>query len=458
MTAVTREADVVVVGAGLAGLSAARRLRDNGARVVIAEARDRVGGRTLNHPIGDGHVVEVGGQWVGPGQDRILAVIEELGLGIYPTHNAGRHLFEHRGRLHRFRGRFPLIPAPGLGEGFVALKRLDRMARTVPAAAPWQAARAGEWDGQTVETWMRRGVFSAAGRAVITIVCEMVWAADPAEVSLLHLLAYIHAAGGIDRLIDTDGGAQESRVVGGSQRIAVAMAARMPREDLLLATPIRRIAQTASSVIVHGDTVAVRARRVIVAMNPALSGRLTYSPQLPTDRDLLTQRTPNGSVIKCMAVYEAPFWRDNGLSGQVIATAGPVKAVFDNSPAEGGPGVLLAFLEARTARALASGTEADRRAEVLAAFVRFFGAQAQRPRTYLEKDWAAEEWSRGCYGAFFPPNTWTAYGRALRMPVGRVHWAGAETATVWMGYMDGAIRSGERAADEILTALSDEPR
>jgi monoamine oxidase len=128
--------------------------------------------------------------------------------------------------------------------------------------------------------------------------------------------------------------------------------------------------------------------------------------------------------------------------------------MFDNSPPEGRPGVLLGFLEGRHARALARQPAEERRTTVLRCLTRFFGSRAAEPRDYVETNWSEDEWTRGCYGAFFPPNTWTSYGHALRTPVGRIHWAGAETATVWMGYMDGAIRSGERAAAEVLDELA----
>jgi monoamine oxidase len=445
-------ADVVVIGAGLAGLSAARQLVADGLDVVVLEARDRVGGRTLNHSIGEEKVVEVGGQWVGPGQDRVLALIQELDLQAFDTYTEGRNLFEHRGRLSPYRGEIPHVNPLALLDVQLALTRLERMARRVAAECPWAAASATAWDAQTVATWTRLNMRTKLGRALIGLVCEAVWAADAADVSLLHFLAYARSGGGLQSLISTDGGAQQSRIVGGSQRIALALADRLG-EIVLTEEPVATI-ECADRVRVTAASVTVDAQRVIVAMSPALAGRLRYSPALPARRDQLTQRMPNGSVIKCMAVYETPFWRADGLSGQVTSDSGPVKVVFDNSPPDGSPGVLLGFLEGNQARTVGRLSVEQRRASVIDCFVRFFGERAAKPVDYVEKDWSADEWTRGCYGAFMPPNTWSLFGDALREPVGPIHWAGAETATVWMGYMDGAISSGERAAAEVSNALS----
>jgi monoamine oxidase len=443
---------VVVIGAGLAGLSAARALRARGVDVLVVESRDRVGGRTLNHSIGAGKVVEVGGQWVGPGQNRILSLIDELGLETFDTYVDGKNLFEHGDRLSTYRGAIPRVNPLALVDVQQAMTRLGRMLRTVPAATPWTAPKSATWDAETVASWTRRNMATRLGRSLIGLACEAVWAADPSDVSLLHFLAYCNSAGTFENLISTDGGAQQSRIVGGSQRIALAMAEALG-DVVVLGEAVRRI-EHGEGVVVRGDSITVRASRVIIAMSPALAGRFVYEPALSAHRDQFTQRTPNGSVIKCTAIYDEPFWRDAGLSGQVTSDRGPVKVVVDNSPPDGRPGVLLGFLEGNQARNLGRWSESERRKCVLDCFTRFFGPKAAKVSDYVEKVWADDEWTRGCYGAFFPPNTWTAFGEALRSPIGPIHWAGAETATRWMGYMDGAITSGERATEEVLNALA----
>jgi len=438
----------VVVGAGLAGLTAARDLVAAGRSVAVLEARDRVGGRTLDADLGDGQVVEVGGQWVGPQQTALLALSRELDVATFATYEQGEHLLEWRSRVRRYTGTIPRLGPVVLADVAQAQLRTERMARTVPLDAPWAAPRALEWDATTMETWLRRNVRTAAARDLLRIGIEAVWAADAGELSLLHALFYLRSGEGWSALLDTRGGAQQDRFVGGSQLLSTRMAEQL---EVLLEAPVRRVAQTADGVAVTSDAGTVRARHAVVAVPPALAARIEHDPPLPGARDQLTQRAPMGAVVKCHAVYDEPFWRTQGLSGTATSDAGPARVVFDNSPPSGRPGVLLAFLEGRAARTVPAG---QRREVVLAGLARLFGRRAARPEHWLEQDWAAEPWSRGGYGGAFPPGTWTQLGPALRTPVGRVVWAGTETATRWNGYMDGAVRSGRAAAQQVLATAS----
>jgi monoamine oxidase len=449
----TRDADLVVIGAGLAGLSAARAATTAGASVVVVEARDRVGGRVLNEDIGGGNVVEVGAQWIGPTQDRLAALAAKLDVETFPTYGEGENVIEYGGRLRRYRGTIPRINPVVLLDVERAQRRLNRMARRVPLDAPWEAPDALALDGQTAATWMRRNLATRAGRMLLELGIEAVWAAQPEDMSLLHVLFYIHSAGSLEMLFDTEGGAQQDRFVGGSQRIPILMAQELGRENVLLGAPVRMIRRGEHGVTVEADGATVRARRAVVAVAPTLAGRIAYDPPLPGFRDQLTQRMPLGTVAKCMAIYDEPFWRAENLSGQGTSDAGPVKLTFDNSPPSGAPGVLLGFLEGRQARELGRLHTNERRAAVLDCFARLFGPRAGRPDAYVERLWAEEEWSRGCYGCHMPTGAWTAYGPALREPIGPLHWAGAEYATVWNGYMDGAVRSGEAAASAVLERL-----
>lgn len=447
------DVDVAVVGAGLAGLTAARDLGAAGRSVCVLEARDRVGGRILNAATKDGTIVEVGGQWVGPGQDRVAALAQELGVEQFPTYDEGENLLVYQGKRSRYQGTIPRLPAPVLAGVGMGQLLLDRMARRVPLEEPWKAPQAGRWDAMTVETWLRRHIPSAGARRMLALAVTSVFAVEPRDLSLLHFLFYSHSGELLDRLLGVKDGAQERRFVGGSQEIALRLAARLG-DVVRLSAPVRRIEQDDNGVTVHADGASVHAQAVVVAVPPTLAGRIEYSPALPAQRDQLTQRMPMGSVIKTMAVYDDPFWRRQGLSGQATSDEGPVQITFDNSPTSGRPGVLLAFLEGEAARRLGLLTVDERRRQVVADLVRLFGAEAASPNEYLELDWSAEPWTRGCYGAHTPPGTLSAYGPALRQPCGRIHWAGTESSPVWCGYMDGAVRSGERVARDLLGFLN----
>jgi monoamine oxidase len=444
------DVDVVVVGAGLAGLTTARDIIAAGRTAVVLEARDRVGGRVLNDVTSDGSVVEVGGQWIGPTQDRLDKLAHDLGVDQYPTYNDGENLLVYRGRRTRYRGAIPKMPPHVLASIGIGQARLDRMAKDVPLHAPWAAAKADDWDSMTVETWIRRNVPTDGAKEMFRLGVTSVFSAEACDLSLLHFLFYAHSGGLLNRMFNVQDGAQERRFVGGSQLIATRLAEQLGADVVRLATPVRSIAHDHTGVTI-GD---VRAQRVVVSVPPTLAGRIEYTPALPAQRDQLTQRMPMGAVIKAMCVYDEPFWRAEGLTGQGTSDEGPVQITFDNSPPSGSPGVLLGFIEGRAARQLGGQPVAVRRRAVVDCFARIFGPRASRPLEYIERDWSAEEWSRGCYGAYMAPGVLSQFGPALRQPCGRIHWAGTETAEVWCGYMDGAVRSGERAAADVLPLLS----
>lgn len=445
------ESDVIVVGAGLAGLTAASCLERAGCGVAVLEARDRVGGRVLNHHLADGLVVDVGGQFVGPTQRHVLGLATELGVSTYPIFTGGLSILEIGGSRHAFR-RVPRLGPAQLADAGRAIIALERLARRVPVQAPWQAPGAGLADSRTLADWARRNVRTRLGRFAIEVFSQGVLACEPGEVSLLHVLFYLRSAGGLRQLTETSGAAQQDRFAGGSQLIAIRLAERLG-DRVRLGAPVTRIEQRPSGVTVHASGVVASGRRAVVAVPPALAGRICYDPPLPGDRDQLTQAAPMGSVIKCLAVYDQPFWRDAGYNGQATSDGPGATVTFDTGPPAGSPGVLLGFVTGARARRLAQVDPAARQAEVLGSFGRYFGPAARRPAEYVEHDWTADEWTRGCYGAHFPPGTWTQFGPALRRPSGLLHWAGTETATEWSGYMDGAVQSGERAADEVLKAL-----
>ena len=453
-------ADVIVVGAGLAGLSAANRLTKAGRSVIVLEARDRVGGRTLNHHLGGGEVTELGGAFTGPLQDRVASLAREVGVGTFKTFNDGENVSSFDGNAVRYSANDPtafVVANPAAADAAVAVVKLDQMAQEVPVAEPWKAPHAAEWDGQTLETWKRANISTPEGRASLDAVCEATFGFDPRDVSLLYTVLYVAAAGNkrtpgtVERVIGTAGGAQESRFIGGSQRIAIELRKRLGRR-VVLGAAARRITQRRGGVVVDSDRGRFTAKRVVVAVPPTLAGRIDYAPQLPALRDHLMQRMPANWYMKVEAVYDKPFWRDDGLTGQGFGDR-HVSATFDHSPPDGSPGVLIGFIGGAHARSWHRLSAAARRRTVLDDFAAYFGPRARRPREYIEMRWPSEPWSRGGHIGYTAPGVLLDFGRALRAPVGRIHWAGTETSDYWAGFMDGAVRSGERAAAEILAEL-----
>jgi monoamine oxidase len=454
----TRRADVCVVGAGLSGLAAARALVAADRTVVVLEARDRVGGRTLNRSIGGGRISEIGGQFAGPTQDRIVALAKAVGVKTFPTYDTGSSVLVAAGVRSLYPAQPGLPDDPDVQQAILAAFKLDAPAKQVGVAAPWKAAKAREWDRMSLGDWMRGEVPSEKGRAIFTAACQSIWGVDPDAVSYLYALQYAAAAGNAKsggaflRLITTGGGAQESRFVGGSQLISEKVADRLGKRVVLKA-PVSVVAQDRDGVrVVAGDT-TVEAHQVILAVPPALASRLAYSPALPKGKARLLKALVPGSLAKATAVYDRPFWRDAGLTGQGVADVGPARAIFDNSPPDGSVGVLFGFVGGSAHGAWANLPADQRRAQVLESFAAFVGDQARAPVDYFEQDWTKERWTRGCPVAHAAPGVLTKYGPWLRRPVGKVHFAGTETADYWLGYMDGAVRSGERAAREVLAAL-----
>jgi monoamine oxidase len=455
----THTADVVVVGGGLSGLSAARAVKAAGHSVIVLEARGRVGGRCFSRPLGvpgATDVANMGATFVGPTQTQILGLMSELGIGKFPVYAGGSLLYYEDGKLSKYTGTIPPDSDPAaVAELGLLLPQIDQMAQTVPLDKPYAAPNAGTWDSMTVQTWSEQNLHTADAQKLFALAVEAILSVEPRDVSFLYLLFYIHSAGNIEVLIDNagTGGAQDFRVSGGTQGISVAMANQLGRKNVLLNQPVRRLAQGPKSIYAYADKATVKAKRAIVAIPPHLAGRIAYEPRMAAVRDQLTQRMPVGSLIKTIAVYDTPFWRAQGINGQVTSDQGPVKVMFDASPASGTPGVLLGFIDGDDARALDDKSDAERASAALASYARYFGKQAANPRAYLDQVWAAEVYTGGCPVGIMPPGVMTEYSFALREPSGRIHWAGTETATVWNGYMDGAVQAGKRAAAEALAEL-----
>lgn len=466
MSFVMGEQDVTIVGAGLAGLMAARVLDSAGLRVRVLEARERVGGRTCtitgdvsNEPAANQlgvptkTPVDLGGQWVGPTQHRVLKLINELGLSTFQTFHTGRKCLDDRGRLSTYRSSIPRVSPLALLELHSALNHLDRLRRQVPLATPWAEDRARMFDGISLEAWKRRNLHNPTVRGLIDALTRVVFGTEPSEISLLYFLFYIQSGGGLLALTEIPEGAQEQRVVGGTQQLAQGLAAQLPEGSVVVGAPVQAIDQTAERVVVTSTAGVHEARACIVAVPPALTARIVFDPSLPAVRAQLNQRMPQGSLIKCIITYSRAWWREAGFSGEVVSTHGPLCFVCDNTDDSGQTPALVAFIGGDAAREFAAVGAQARRDMVVQELVRCLGPQAADPTGYIEKNWSADPWAQGCPVGVMGAGNFRHFAPALRQPVGRLFWAGTETAMQWCGYMEGALESGERAATEVLALL-----
>jgi monoamine oxidase len=447
------DAEVIVVGGGLAGVRAAAKLKAGGASVLVLEARNRLGGRTYTQPLG-GAAFDFGGQFIGPGQARMYQLVKELGLELVPTHAAGRRVLELGGKVTAYAGTIPFLNPLKLLPLYLVLTRIERLSRKIPADAPWTASKATALDSMTLEAWRRTAwAIGPDVRSVMDVVVRAVLGAEAGELSLLHFLWLVSSNNGLMRLTETRGGFQQDRIVGGTQQISDRLAATLGPDRVRLGVAVSAILQDPSGVTVESSLRSWRSKRIVVAVPLAIAGRIAYEPLLPEARSQIHQRVAMGSTVKIFATYERAFWRERGLSGEAVGTSGAISVAFDNSSHDGSVPCLLGFVVGHAARLFATMPREKRRAQMLEELARFFGPEAKSPVEYAEIDWGEERFSGGCPMGNFPPGALSAFGHALRTPMGRIHWAGTETARQCVGYMEGAVESGDRVAEEILAVL-----
>jgi monoamine oxidase len=443
------EVDVVVIGAGAAGTLAATNLVKAGKTVALIEANGRIGGRLKRGEIA-GQSIDLGGQWVGPSQTRALEVAQELGLKTYPTHAQGPFLIEQGGNFYKGFG----LPTESMTELFKILGLIDTLGEEIPLGARWTAPRAAEWDSMTVHTWFEQTTPSPIVRDVMRAVVQAVFSVEPSQLSLLEFLWYIHSGNGFNDITGTTGGAQQDLFVDAFVSIPELLAKKLG-DRVVLGSPVRKISQTDSGVTVVADKGTWQAKRVAVCVPPPSTARIEFDPVLPYQRRGLVQRMPMGAVIKCFVAYETPFWREQGISGQATLCSAEYGTFFDTTAPKNKHGVLSGFFDGAPAMRWADRTPEERRAQVIKDIALAFGDAAKNPIDYREQVWPTEPWSIGGYTSVCGPGTLTHFGPALTAPVGRIHWGGTETSDIWSGYVDGALRSGDRVAQEVLDALND---
>jgi monoamine oxidase len=452
------QVDVVVVGAGLSGLAAAKALIHGGKKVAVVEARGRVGGRVENKQLKNGGVTELGAAFVGPTQDDVLALIEELGLQTLDEYNEGSNLAVISGErlLYDSSSPVPDLDDASLLAAGTAFATLDAYAASIDVEAPWSHPNATQWDSFTLDTWLSQQNLTFPVLALFNTAFPALISVEAGEVSFLYAVSYIASAGNasqagtIERLVSVDNGAQEKRVVGGTGLLAPGLAKQIGESNIHLNSPVQAITKRDNSYIVQSSKQSFIAKDVVVAMSPPLAGRIRYDPPLSAQRDQLTQRMFMGSLGKATAIYAKPFWREANLTGQALTNSGTVRSTLDVSPDDGSYGAILGFIEADQMRALDDATDSEIAALVSEDYISYFGPQAANVSEWVIQRWDNEIYSRGGPVAVASPGTLSRYGPALRKPQGGIHWAGTESSDFWVGYMSGALRAGKRAAREIL--------
>jgi monoamine oxidase len=444
--------DVIIIGAGMAGLTAARHLKESGAKVLVLEAQNRVGGRLLSEETKHNDKIDLGGQWIGPTQTMVEDLAKELGIVTFPQFNTGKKILHFEGKKKTYKDTIPALPFLSLLDLQNAIKKIDNLAKKIPLENPADGPMAEELDSMTVESWLQKQLQTGSTKKLFNILTKAVFAAEPADLSMLFFLFYVHSGGGLMKLAEINDGAQQTRFEGGAQQLATGLANHL-QDELVLEQVVRAIHQHEGGVIVETADDAFTAKFAIVAIPPALACRIQYFPALPGNKDQLMQKMPMGSVIKCVVTYKKPFWREDGLSGEFLSDSGPISLGFDDSPKDANYGAIIGFISGNMARKWTTALKQDRREAVSDQLVAIFGSKAAEFTHYHEKDWQAEPYTRGCYVGYMPPNVLSLYGKTLREPCGKIHWAGTETSEIWNGYIEGAIRSGVRVANEIKALL-----
>jgi monoamine oxidase len=438
---------VIVVGAGLSGLCSARELLRHGRHVLVLEARDRVGGRMVRKSLIGGGWIDLGGQWIGPTQAKILSLAESLGIKHFDSYATGHTVVSYNGETSTTDGPFPPVaPLPSVSadeidEANRVWAQFRSLAATVNVQYPWLTPGASALDAQTVTSWLADTTKSEFARFRVGYWVLYQEGGDPSATSMLF--AITSYASGPDEDLP-----EQWLFDGGAGQIPELIASELG-DRIVLAQPVLHIAQDAGGATVTTRDRDYRANFVIVAIPPHLAGAIDYSPPLPAPRVQFTQRSPLGSVIKYAAIYPTAWWRARALSGATVSDRS-LQLTADSSSADGKPGILTGFVSGQAAVRLANQSEAARKQLVISDLVAYFGEQARHPTEFVEMNWPGEKWTGGAYNAVLAPSTLTSYGSAMSEPVGRIHWAGSEMAAKWTGYFEGAVQAGYAAAHAVL--------
>jgi monoamine oxidase len=445
-----QQTEVVIIGAGFSGIAAAKMLHEAKIPFLILEARERIGGRVFTKHLSENLYVDLGGQWIGPTQDRMYALCQEFDIPYFETYDEGKNILNLLGKIRTYKGIIPKMDPLSMINLDIIMRRLERMAKQIDIHAPWTHPKAGKWDGMTLEEFLKKYSKTKSCYEVIKIGCETIFACELSEISLLHALFYIRSGTSLDCLINIKNGAQQHRIEGGMQRLIEEMAKPF-YEKIIFESPVERVIQGADSISVDFGDQSIEAREAIIAIPPPLLNQIQFDPELSSKKQELLKNYPMGRVGKCFMIYEKPFWRTLEYSGQVVSDD-PLthQTVFDCSPADGSFGILMGFVIGNRADEYFSLSEEERKNRMMRSLKQYFGEKAETAIQYLDFTMSDEAWSKGCYAGLMSVNSWSKFQDNYRKSEDRLHFAGTEAATRWHGYIEGAVLAGEAAASKII--------
>lgn len=465
------DVDVVVIGAGVSGLTAAYTIhtKDPGIRLAVVEAKDRVGGRTAGQTLkaaSGQDSWDLGGQWIGSCQRDILQMVKELGLSVYEQYAEGTKLMQlnDEGIVSKYVSEIPSLPLHALVDLHLFMRKVEAMRQKIDVADPNLCRYAAEWDSITLEQFKQANMWTTAAKQSLDAALRCVFGTEATHLSLLFFLTYIAAAGGLEPMLSCrkDFGAQELKIAGGAWQVSSRLAESIDPSKIYLSTPVVAVRQetTLDTVLVEtsvGQT--FRCQRVILAIPPQQTVNIEFHPALPIIKRHVLQRMPAGNITKVIVTYSQAFWRTAGLSGEAVTSGGksvisgcdkgPLCIIFDATSSAGNPAI-VSFIGGDQHLHYSALSSEDRQKAVLHSLSELFGPDALQPLDYCEKNWSNEPYCSGGPVSVCTPGAMTQVAVALRQPFDRIHFAGTESATVWCGFMNGAVQSGRRAAMEVL--------
>jgi monoamine oxidase len=441
--------DVAIVGAGLSGLTAARLLTKAGKRVVVLEAQGRVGGRTWSQQISDMDFIDIGGQWIGKGHESMYGLVHEAGLKTFPTYTRGKSIIRLNGQNKAYTGEVPPLGLPTLLAAQRAFKRFDRASSKIPLLTPWLSENALVMDQKSLANWIDTTISNKKARRLIKQTAEGELCKPAEEVSLLQALSSARATGSFQQAEQVEDGVMRDRIAGGAQGVSLYLFDQM-KECVKLNFPVTFVEQLADHLDLGNEHMRVRAKKIIITAPYAVVKKIKFAPALPLAKQLLINTMEMGTVLKIHALYDTPFWRDVQFNGSSMCLDERIELTVDNSVAGSTKGILTSLIHAQRAKQLLGMPDQERKDFVLNSYANLFGEKAHKPIFYHDYSFSKNPWIGGAYTGFYQPGIFSQYGEHISKPCGNIHWAGTETATEFKGFMEGAVRSGERVAKEIL--------